>query len=228
MSKNQGKAFIFDLDGTLFQTEQVAIPAFHRTYQQLQEQGLYQGDRPADEQVTSVFGMTSEGIWERLLPGASDEVKKRADDKWLENELDCLAEGMGALYPGVPQSLEALHGQGFRLFVASNGQGPYVRGVLQAFGIRSWFTGIYSAGEKKIFDKRQLVALLMKEHQVTSGWMVGDRSSDVQAGKANGLTIIGCRYAGFPQFGDEKELKDADQVIHSFSELLTTRADVNP
>ncbi|MFD1428262.1 phosphoglycolate phosphatase-like HAD superfamily hydrolase [Kroppenstedtia sanguinis] len=228
MSKNQGKAFIFDLDGTLFQTEQVAIPAFHRTYQQLQEQGLYQGDRPADEQVTSVFGMTSEGIWERLLPGASDEVKKRADDKWLENELDCLAEGMGALYPGVPQSLEALHGQGFRLFVASNGQGPYVRGVLQAFGIRSWFTGIYSAGEKKIFDKRQLVALLMKEHQVTSGWMVGDRSSDVQAGKANGLTVIGCRYAGFPQFGDEKELEDADQVIHSFSELLTTRADVNP
>ncbi len=228
MSKNQGKAFIFDLDGTLFQTEQVAIPAFHRTYQQLQEQGLYQGDRPADEQVTSVFGMTSEGIWERLLPGASDEVKKRADDKWLENELDCLAEGMGALYPGVPRSLEALHGQGFRLFVASNGQGPYVRGVLQAFGIRSWFTGIYSAGEKKIFDKRQLVALLMKEHQVTSGWMVGDRSSDVQAGKANGLTVIGCRYAGFPQFGDEKELEDADQVIHSFSELLTTRADVNP
>lgn len=228
MSKNQGKAFIFDLDGTLFQTEQVAIPAFHRTYQQLQEQGLYQGDRPADEQVTSVFGMTSEGIWERLLPGASDEVKKLADDKWLENELDCLAEGMGALYPGVPQSLEALHGQGFRLFVASNGQGPYVRGVLQAFGIRSWFTGIYSAGEKKIFDKRQLVALLMKEHQVTSGWMVGDRSSDVQAGKANGLTVIGCRYAGFPQFGDEKELEDADQVIHSFSELLTTRADVNP
>ncbi|MFD1435646.1 HAD family hydrolase [Kroppenstedtia eburnea] len=221
MSKDRGEAFIFDLDGTLFQTEQVAIPAFHQTYQQLQEQGLHRGNRPTDEQVTSVFGMTSGGIWERLLPGASDEAKKIADDWWLQNELDCLAEGMGELYPGVAQGLEALHGRGFRLFVASNGRGPYVRGVLQTFGISSWFTGIYSAGEKQIFDKDRLVALLMKEHQVTSGWMVGDRSSDVQAGKANGLTVIGCRYAGFPQFGDGKELADADQVIGSFSELLT-------
>lgn len=221
MSKERGEAFIFDLDGTLFQTDLVAVPAFHRTHRRLQEQGLYQGNPPTDEQVKSVFGMTPDGVWERLMPGASDEAKKIADDWWLQDELDCLAEGMGELYPGVDRGLEVIHRQGFRLFVASNGRDPYVRGVLRAFGISSWFTGIYSAGEREVFDKNRLVALLMKEHQVNSGWMVGDRSSDVQAGKANGLTVIGCRYAGFPRFSDRKELEGADRLIDSFSELLT-------
>lgn len=220
MSTNEGKAIIFDLDGTLFQTEQVAVPAFHRTYERLEGQGLYRGPRPSDDQVTSVFGMTPSDIWARLLPEASEQVKETADTWWLQDELDCLAEGMGELYPGVAESLEVLGGHGWRLFVASNGLGPYVRGVLRVFGISSLFEGIYSAGEQKIFQKERLVAKLMAEHKVSSGWMVGDRSSDVRAGKANGLQVLGCRYADFPQFSDENELEGADEVIGSFNELL--------
>ncbi|MNO07071.1 bifunctional 5'-methylthioadenosine/S-adenosylhomocysteine nucleosidase/phosphatase [compost metagenome] len=47
--------------------------------------------------------------------------------------------------------------------------------------------------------------------------MVGDRSSDVEAGKKNGHTVIGCAYAGF---GDGTELAGADVLITNFNELL--------
>ena len=53
----------------------------------------------------------------------------------------------------------------------------------------------------------------LDEHDIRDAWMVGDRSSDVEAGKENGQTVIGRRYAGF---GGEQELKGSDVVIHSF------------
>ncbi|WP_240512054.1 HAD family hydrolase [Paludifilum halophilum] len=220
MTFNGDKDLIFDMDGTLFQTETVAVPAFRRTFQRLRVSGRVQGERPTDERVCSVFGKTPPEIWDRLLPGSSEEVKEQADQWWLQDELDCLSEGMGALYPGVEEGLRDLRDRGWRLFIASNGLGPYVRGILVTFGLTSLFSGIYAAGEHQIGEKKRLVGKLIQEHQVTSGWMIGDRSSDVQAGKANGLPVIGCRYADFPSFGEEDELEGADQVIDSFQEIL--------
>ncbi|MNP49278.1 bifunctional 5'-methylthioadenosine/S-adenosylhomocysteine nucleosidase/phosphatase [compost metagenome] len=59
--------------------------------------------------------------------------------------------------------------------------------------------------------------LLLDKYHVTSAWMVGDRSSDVEAGKKNGQTVIGCAYAGF---GNGTELQGADVLITNFDELL--------
>ncbi|MFC4075454.1 HAD hydrolase-like protein [Salinithrix halophila] len=221
MTTDKGRfGIIFDMDGTLFQTEKVAVPAFHRTFQRLNEEGLYTGERPDDSQVQSVFGMTQADIWENLLPGSSDSVKEQADRWWLEDELDCLKEEMGALYPGVEETLRELDGRGWRLFVASNGLGPYIRGVIRTFSLEDLIEEGYSAGEHAIGEKDRLVGKLMKEQGIDSGYMVGDRSSDVRAGKANGLTVIGCRYAGFPQFGEGDELTGADGVIDAFPQLL--------
>lgn len=47
--------------------------------------------------------------------------------------------------------------------------------------------------------------------------MVGDRSSDVEAGKMNHQTVIGCAYAGF---GRDEELAGSDALISEFAELL--------
>src|SRR5699024_1377801 len=105
---DKGDTIIFDLDGTLFQTETVAVPAFYRMYQRLEDQGMYWGSPPAKSRIESVFGMIAPDIWEQLLPGASEEVKQAADEGWLQEELSCLSEGLGALYPGVSRGLREL------------------------------------------------------------------------------------------------------------------------
>lgn len=220
MTENRGDTIIFDLDGTLFQTEKVAVPAFQRTFRRLLEKGLYRGESPSNEQIQSVFGMTLSDIWERLLPGASEEAKRKADDWWLQDELDCLAEGMGTLYPEVSEGMEELSSRGWQMWIASNGLGPYVRGVVDTFGLADRLKGIYTAGEQQIAEKDQLVKRLMKQNGISSGWMVGDRRSDIHAGKVNGLTVIGCRYPDFPRFGDRGELEGADRIIDHFHQLL--------
>jgi phosphoglycolate phosphatase len=214
------KAIIFDLDGTLFQTEKVGVPAFRETFAQLRRDGLYQGELPTDEKIRSVFGMTHEEIWETLLPQSSDEVRHLADKLMLAKELELFEKGVGQCYPGVEETLNQLVAQGWTLFIASNGVGPYVRGALSSKGLISLFKGIYTAGDYETETKVDLVRICKETHGITHGFMVGDRSSDVRAGKENGLTVIGCRYADFPQFGKEDELQGADHTVSTFPELL--------
>ncbi|MFD0621403.1 HAD family hydrolase [Paenibacillus sp. GCM10027629] len=210
-------AMIFDLDGTLFQTETIVIEAFRLTYAKLREEDLYHGDVPGDQEILGCLGMLLEHIWERLMPNASFEVRERANVLMHEYENDLLDRGQGKLYAGVAETLQSLKDQGIRLFVGSNGLEGYVKDVTRYMGIDHLFEGLYSAGEYQTATKVDLVRILLENHQVPTAWMVGDRSSDIEAGKKNQITAIGCDYAGFRKSG---ELEGADAIITSFDELL--------
>jgi phosphoglycolate phosphatase len=205
---------IFDLDGTLFQTEKMALPAFRCTFERLMEQGICQR-MPSGEQMTSVFGMTTADLWKTLLPTASDEERALADEILLEEELAHLNKGYGELYPHVWETLSYFQSRRLRLYIASNGGERYVKGVARAMGIERFFLHIYSAGEYKTARKEDLVARLLADDGGRPAVMVGDRQSDVKAGKENGLFVVGCDFG----FARPHELDGADRIIHHFSEL---------
>lgn len=211
------EAMIFDMDGTLFRTETLLIPVYHRLFDQLREEKLYSGETPPEERILGGLGMLLDDIWKRVLPDHDVTVHRRADELLLEFELVGLKEYDTELYPHVAETLKKLQERGVRLFVASNGLEHYVKEVANAHGIASLFEGIYSAGEYQTASKVDLVRLLLDQHGVSSAWMIGDRSSDVEAGKENGQTVIGCAYAGF---GQGQELEGADRLIASFDELI--------
>lgn len=218
ISKNGApEAMIFDLDGTLFQTETLLLPAYEATFRTLREEGLYHGETPPVSIILGCLGMLLEQIWIQVMPDASPECRSRADELFVHYELEGLKQGDGELYEGVREVLEELKRRGIRLFVASNGLESYVKEVPAAKGLAPLFEGLYSAGEYQTRSKVDLVRLLLDNHGVKSAWMVGDRSSDVEAGSKNGLFVVGCDYAGFRKQG---ELDEADATIGRFSELL--------
>ncbi|GIQ69874.1 HAD family hydrolase [Xylanibacillus composti] len=210
------EAILFDMDGTLFQTETLLIPVHERLFDRLRQDGLFEGDTPSVEIMLSSLGMLLAHIWERVMPGAGAEVHKRADDLLLELEIEGLRRGEGELYAGVRETLEALSGMGIRLFVASNGLPEYVKEIVEVKGLSPYIEESYTAGEYQTATKADLVRLLLDKHNIRHAWMVGDRSSDVEAGHANGLKVVGCAYAGF---GKEDELANADRTIASLNEL---------
>ncbi|MCY9593117.1 haloacid dehalogenase [Paenibacillus chitinolyticus] len=211
------QAMLFDLDGTLFKTETLLLPAYHAAFDALRREGVYEGPTPSDERILGGLGMLLEEIWERVLPDVPAAVRSRADELLLAEQMDRLLRGEGMLYDGVEETLQALHARGIQLFVASNGLEDYVREVIRMKGLAPLFTGLYSAGEYATKSKVDLVKLLLEQHGLQSAWMVGDRSSDVEAGHRNGLKVIGCDYAGFRS---ERELDEADVRITAFPELL--------
>ncbi|RXZ84681.1 HAD family hydrolase [Paenibacillaceae bacterium] len=212
------QAIIFDMDGTLFQTENLLVHVHERLFQQLRNEGLYMQETPPVERLIGCLGMLLEDIWRKVMPDGSPEAHRRADELMLQYEDEGLKAGQGNLYPQVETTLRELQDQGIRLFVASNGLEPYVRGVAENFGITSCFEELYSAGEYQTASKVDLVAILLQKHNIQSAWMVGDRSSDVEAGVKNGLPAIACQYAGY---GNDGELEGAAANISEFKELLS-------
>ncbi|MDQ1910042.1 HAD hydrolase-like protein [Paenibacillus sp. GD4] len=214
------EAMIFDLDGTLFQTETLLLPAYYATFDQLRKEGLFQGETPPEKHILGALGMLLEHIWQQVMPDYGAEVHRRADELLLNFQLEGMARKEGKLYDGVARTLQTAREQGIKLFIASNGLEAYVKGVIRMHGLEPLFEkdGLYNAGEYQTRSKNDLVRLLLERHQLKSAWMVGDRSSDVEAGHANGLKVVGCDYAGFRKEG---ELDDADVVINRFEDLLT-------
>lgn len=215
----QPRAVIFDMDGTLFETDTLLIPVHQRVFRTLREEGLYVEETPPVERLLGCLGMLLEDIWKNVMPDSSEQARKRADVLLLQYELEGLAAGEGQLYPHVADTLAELKERGAKLFVASNGLEEYVKGVAEHRGIASLFDGIYSAGEYGTVSKVDLVARLLQDHGLSSDgvWMVGDRSSDVEAGRSNGLVTVGCAYA---TYGRAAELEGADIRISDFRELL--------
>ncbi len=211
------EAIVFDMDGTLFQTESLLLPAYHRMFDILREEGLYSGPTPPEELILSSLGQLLAQIWKNVMPEADEAVHRRADDLLLQLEIEGLEAGGTLLYPQVPETLAALQARGVRLFVASNGLQDYIHSIIVVHKLGDLFEGLYSAGGQGTATKTELLRILLDTHGVDSAWMVGDRSSDVEAGKGNGQTVIGCAYAGF---GKEEELKGSDRIITSFDELI--------
>ncbi|MBO8172714.1 MAG: HAD-IA family hydrolase [Bacillaceae bacterium] len=209
-------AVIFDMDGTLFQTEQVAVRAFRRTFEHMKEEGLIKGKSPSDQEIKSVFGMTMEQIWQTLFPDESAEIRSKADRLMLEYEIDELGKGNGSLYPGVVDTLTRFEREGIPLFIASNGLDEYIRSVARHMDIESYFKDFYSAGRFQTRSKDQLVARLIRDYHIENGVMVGDRSSDIEAGRANHLFTVGCRFG----FSSPDEIKEADLLIERFADMI--------
>ena len=92
------QAMIFDMDGTLFKTETLLIPATARLFARLQNEGLYDGPVPTNEAMLSSLGMLLDDIWKRVIPTASDEARARANELLLEEELAGLKkEALGGI-----------------------------------------------------------------------------------------------------------------------------------
>lgn len=212
--KNKKGYIAFDLDGTLFETEPLAVAAVQKAIKILSDEGYYSREIPKPEECTGVLGLINEEIWATLLPGADKKTRKRAEVLVEEIEVTYLKEGLGNLYPGVTETLKVLKNEGWDFLVVSNGSEKYVKAVIKERGLNPLFAGIYSAGEYQTKSKGELLAQAGQKFPQIKG-MVGDRESDVQAGKENNVFTVGCRYG----YGNEEEIKEADRLINDFKEI---------
>jgi phosphoglycolate phosphatase len=106
---------------------------------------------------------------------------------------------------------------GISIFIASNGLERYLEEICSYFGLNEYVTDIYSVERSSKGSKTDLVRMLLKDYQIEKAILIGDRKSDIEAAKENGLVAVGCQFG----FADENELKDADILIADFLELQT-------
>ncbi|OCS84917.1 HAD hydrolase-like protein [Caryophanon tenue] len=207
-------AVIFDMDGTLFQTNLILEPALEATFEQLRQKGQWTGTTPI-EKYRDIMGVPLPVVWETLCPEHSPQIREQSNLLFQLALIEQIKMGKGALYEGVKSTLTKL-AQTQPLFIASNGQNDYLQAIAETYNLTKWIKGIYSIDLITSGNKSELVATVLKENDILNGFVVGDRSSDIQAALDNDLLSIGVRF----DFAQEKELEKAEYVVNQFADIL--------
>lgn len=208
-------AVIFDMDGTLFQTNLILEPALEATFEVLRSQNLWTGDTPIDK-YRDIMGATLPEVWQALCPNHSEEVRKRSNALFHKQLIQLIKSGKGALYEQVEETLAQLHDK-YHLYIASNGQVEYLKAIVEKYNLERFIENTYSIERIDSGNKSELVQLVKTENEIKRGFVVGDRASDIKAAKDSGLISIGVRF----DFSQENELKHAHYVIESLPEIMS-------
>ncbi|KGR79103.1 MTA/SAH nucleosidase [Ureibacillus manganicus DSM 26584] len=208
------QSLIFDMDGTLFQTDRILELSLEDTFNHLRSQNKWDRETPI-EKYREIMGVPLPKVWETLLPGHSIEVREQTDRYFLERLIENINSGKGALYPNVQEVFSYLKENDCAIYIASNGLTEYLKAIVDYYHLDQWVTETFSIQQIESLNKSDLVQTIIKKYNITSGAVVGDRLSDINAAKDNGLVSIGCNF----DFAKEDELSQADMVIDDLIEL---------
>lgn len=210
------QSLIFDMDGTLFQTDKILELSLDDTFNHLRSLDLWAANTPIDK-YRKIMGVPLPKVWEALLPNHSNEVRKQTDAYFLERLIENISSGKGALYPNVMEIFSYLKENNYTIFIASNGLVEYLQAIVSYYHLDSWVTETFSIQQIQSLDKGDLVKKIINKYDLTHAAVVGDRLSDINAAKDNGLIAIGCNF----DFAQENELTQANFVIDDLIELKT-------
>lgn len=206
------RAFFFDLDGTLTDPKPGITGCIRHALERLGR------PVPDADALEWCIGPPLRASFERLVgPEDADRgvafYRERFGDVGLYEN---------AVYPGVPEALDALSTAGARLFVASSKPGVYVERILDHFGLAPRFEAVFGAElDGTRTDKRDLLAWALDRTGVApaDATMIGDRGADAAGAAHNGLAFLGVLYG----YGPEPELRAAGAT-----RLVATPPDLPP
>lgn len=203
------RAMVFDMDGTLLNTEQVIVQAASDTLVHLGHAPL-----PADYHMPNMFGTAADLMVDVLQdrgavvpPGGHAEAGALFERFYAAQPADA-----APLYDGVLPWLQAARAQGIKLGVCTNKQHALALKGLAAHGILDWFdvvVGRDSCGIAKPAPEPLLYALAQLQVGTADAVFFGDTHADAACAQAAGV-----RFAWFGAgFGTPH--------VHDFAQALS-------
>jgi HAD superfamily hydrolase (TIGR01509 family) len=209
------QAVFFDFDGTLANTEKLAIYA---TQQAFVAHGLPKPDAGA---ISHYQGVPIETSF--MLLGA-DVLSVEALEALYETFREYYRRGESAetiqLFPGIQTLLADLHAQQIAVFLMTSKKSAVAQRNLALLGVDHYFTAIYGSDNSVAFkpDPAGLIAALAEQNLTAAQTaMVGDATFDIQAGNGAGMQTIAVTWGSH----DVPTLQEAQptHIAHDVTEL---------
>lgn len=89
------------------------------------------------------------------------------------------------------------------------------KSIVSYYSLDNWVTETFSIQQIETLNKSDLVRSILKKYNITNAMVVGDRLSDINAAKDNGLISIGCNF----DFAQEDEIYQANFIINDLIEI---------
>ncbi len=198
---------IFDLDGTLFRTETVTVPAVRQGFNDLNL------PVPRTEDIHSFFGKPADVFNHWIRSQYSPDKANELIDSIERRELELISE-TGELYPGVREVLKTLRKATGHMALYSNGPENYVEHVVDVHRLQEFFDAVrYRRSDQD--SKHTMVRELLERLESRPAIVIGDRYEDIDAAKRHKLFAIAAKYG----YGAGDDLGSADAEASSPSDL---------
>ncbi len=213
INPNDVNLIIFDMDGTIIPSLPAVYESVKRAFARLGWPVAFSaGD------INRFFGMsvvsTAGGLYEFITPPDSrlsiPEVRER-----VRAEYDGTFREMAQSYPGVKETLRTLRQRGYKLAQYTNASTAYLNMVISTLGLRDYYDYIECIQDHNL-TKTELVRKIREHFGGLTAAIVGDRSHDIEAARANDCLSIGAFFG----YGG-KEPEQADLTINKFDDLLS-------
>lgn len=209
------KTIFFDFDGTVHDSIKIYAPAFRKAYEYLVKKKLAEPKNWNEDEISYWLGYSSKEMWKNFMPEL-DEANKQIASKIIGNEMMTkINEGKAKLYDGSQEVLQYLKNKNYKLIFISNCGIYYKNMVSEIFMLNDYFDELVCSEEFNFIPKYDILEKI-KDKYDDDMVIIGDRFQDLEAGKKNNISTIGCEYG----FGLDNELKEADIIIHDVKELL--------
>lgn len=212
MSDTPTTAVLFDIDGTLADSNYAHIDAWWRAFRAV-------GESVDAWRIHRAIGMDSSKLLESLLPDASEETRDTA--KQFHTAFYSEHMPQLRLLPGARDLLEAVAGRGHAVVLATSAPQNELDRLLELLDAEQWIAAVTSSEdvEQAKPDPGIIEVALQKagvdaDHAV----MVGDAMWDVESADRVGVTCIGVMTGGIG--GDELRGAGAAAVYDDAAALL--------
>jgi HAD superfamily hydrolase (TIGR01509 family) len=207
---NKFSCVIFDIDGTLTQTNELIFDSFNHVAQKYLKKTF------APEEIIGMFGPPEEIAIERLV--GKENVDKAMDDYISYYDRNFLSDA--EIFEGMKEIIESLKKKGLRLGIFTGKGRRTTLITLDKIGITKYFDMVVtgtdvtnhkpsSEGIIKIIDN-----LKVQPNQVL---MVGDAVSDIKAAHEAGVSIAAVVWDSYAK---EKVIgMEVDYLFHSVEEF---------
>lgn len=208
------KNIIFDLDGTLVDSKRDIAGAQLWVLHQLGV-NTYKA-----EDLYPLIGKPLAETFARLLPqnlhGRIPEAAELYKSYYPPRALETTS-----LFPGVRETLEALHARGIKLATATTKLTPGTRRVMTHFGIADYFVQIQGSDEIPFKPDPAIIHKILTDQSWDRDetMMVGDTDNDIEAGRRAGVRTCGVTYGSLSK--QQMQSMGPDSVIDSLPELLS-------
>ncbi|WP_206861731.1 HAD hydrolase-like protein [Lysobacter changpingensis] len=189
----------FDMDGTLIDS---AVGITRCVEHAMVQMGL---PVPPQEELRRWIGPALRTSFGPLL---NDEAKVEQAVLHYRDRFETHGWAEHEIYPGIGETIEALHAAGHRLAVVTAKNEPHARKIVDHLPFGHRFDDVVGATlDGRISHKDQLIAEALRRFELDADacWMIGDRRMDIEGARHHGMRNIGVLWG----FGGEVELREA-------------------
>ena len=209
------KVIIFDFDGTLCDTRSNIIIAFRATMDRL---GLEMRD---EETCGATIGLTLRDGFKSMYPDFDDAKIDYCVETYREIFAERRKELMPNLFPGVKETLEALHKRGHRMTIATSRLTDSLMLFMRHHGIDHYFeyaVGSDSVTHHKPHPEPALKTLAALNIEPSEAIMVGDMPVDIAMAHNADIKAVGVSYGNATRA--ELEEAKADWIVDDIRMIL--------